>query len=545
MSKKTTTVAVLLLLLAAMSCSQSSSIDVIIRGGTIIDGTGDAGYVSDIAISEGHIAEIRDLSSKRAKRVIDASGMVVTPGFVDMMGGSSLPLMRDPVSAESKLRQGITTMMAGEGQSVAPRKSDGTQSDPEEETWTTFDDYFPLLEKKGIPLNVIHNVGAARVREMVLGDKDQDPDAEQLAQMKQLVEQAMADGAVGLSSALIYPPGAYAKTEELIELCGVAARHGGVYFTHVRNEGGGLLEALDEAIRIGKAAGIPVHIFHLKAAGQENWPLMAQAIELIENVRAEGLQVTADIYPYIRNGIGLGSFIHPRHYADGAEPFLETLADPLVRKEVRQEIETTSDWENWYRHVGQDWGNVLITRIRSEPDRGYVGMSVGEVAAKRGIDSWDAFFDLVISGAGVAPKSMNEEQKHQAMRASFVCFDNDAGPTNPERVASAHPRAFGAFPRVLAKYVREEGIITLQEAIRKLTSLPASILGLEGRGTIESGKVADLLVFDQNEVQDRATFADPLQYSEGMDYVFVGGVPVIDGGQMTGALPGEVIRHKY
>ncbi|MBW2285610.1 MAG: D-aminoacylase, partial [Deltaproteobacteria bacterium] len=349
-------------LLLVLSCSRAPSIDLIIKNGLIIDGTGSPGYAADIAIREGRIVEIGDLSTETAIRTLDASGSVVTPGFVDMMGGSSLPLMRDPVSARSKLHQGITTMMSGEGQTVAPRDPDTAQPDSPGPTWTTFSEYFVLLAEKGTPLNVVHNVGAARVREMILGDKDLEPSADQLGRMKDLVEQAMMDGAVGLSSALIYPPGAYAKTQELIELCRAAAGHGGVYFTHVRNEGGRLIEALNEAIHIGQEAGIPVHIYHLKAAGQDNWPLMAEAIDLIDKARASGLQITADIYPYVRNGIGL------------------------------------------------------------------------------------------------------------------------------------------------------------EEAIRKLTSLPASILRLKERGVVKTGMAADLLVFDPARIQDRATFSAPLRYSEGIDF---------------------------
>ncbi len=548
MNRRPDTIVSLLAVVALSSCAPPSY-DLIVAGGRVHDGSGGSEYTADVGIKDGEITAVGDLSGESARRTIAADGMAVTPGFIDMMGGSSLPLLLDAISAQSKLRQGITTAMMGEGGSPAPQDERTMQEIQErlsiDTSWTTYAEYLPLLENRGVALNVVHNVGAAQVRLLVLGDVDVEPDSERLSRMKELVAQAMEQGAVGLSSALIYPPGSYARTEELIELARAAAQHGGVYFTHLRNESGRVLEALEEAIRIGREAGIPVHVYHLKAAGQENWHLMTDALRLIEDARSSGLAITADIYPYVRNGIGLGSFVHPRHYARGEDAFLETLGSADVRRQLRQEIETTSDWENWYRHVGFNWDNVLITQVGPETDSAFVGLSVQQVADLRGVDSWQAFFDLVQAGrVSVNPLSMNEEQKHQAMRAPFVCFDTDASPTNPDSVASAHPRAFGSFTRVLAKYVREEGVIDLGEAIRKLTSLPATILGLEDRGRIAVGMRADLLVFDPNTVQDRATFTDPLQYSEGIDYVVVNGELVIDGGNATGALPGEVIRHQ-
>jgi N-acyl-D-aspartate/D-glutamate deacylase len=535
--------------LTLVMCSSPPEFDIIVRNGIIIDGTGSPGARGDVAIRDGLIAEVGDLEGRTAVKTIEAQGRAVTPGFIDMMGGSTLPLLRDPVSAESKLRQGITTMMAGEVSSAAPQNEKTfallNRDDDLEVEWRTFDEYFAILGDHGVPLNVIHNVAAAQVRRIVLGDEDIEPTSEQLAEMKALVAEAMDDGAVGLSSALIYPPGAFAKTEELIELARVLAQYDGVYFTHVRNESQGVLEAIEEAIRIGREAGVAVHIYHLKAAGQENWPLMDKALALIEMTREEGMEITADIYPYIRNGIGLGSFIHPRHYAKGREAFVATLSDPDVRKKLQYEIETTSDWENWYHHVGQNWDNVLITRVAEDVDPEFVGLSVKGVAEKRGVGVWEAFFDLVQAGrTGTCPKSMNEEQKKLAMRAPFVCFDNDASPMNPETVASAHPRAFGAFPRVLAKYVRDEDTIPLEEAIRKLTSLPADILRLSDRGRIAPSMAADLIVFDPDTVRDTATFTKPLSYSKGIDYVLVNGQVVIEEGRTTSARPGEILRHR-
>jgi N-acyl-D-aspartate/D-glutamate deacylase len=530
------------------SCQSPPGYDVLILQGAVLDGTGSGERRADVAIRNGVIEAIGDLSGASAATTIEAEGRIVAPGFIDLMGGSSLPLITDPVSASSKLRQGITTMMAGEGDSLAPQ-SEKTLAELDRgelgETWTSFDEYFRILESKGIALNVVHNVGAAQVRRLVLGDEDVAPTADQLSEMKRLVDQAMKDGAVGLSTSLIYPPGTYASTEEIIELTRAAAPHGGVYFTHMRNESSGLLGATEEALRIGREASVPVHIYHLKAAGQENWPLMASALARIEGAIGEGMEVTADIYPYVRNGIGLGSFLHPRHFARGETDFLATLSYPAVRRELRKEVEETSDWENWYLHVGKDWGNVLVTAVGPETDASIVGSSVAEAAASAGKDAWDLFFDLVAArGTGVAPLSMDEEQKHQAMRAPFVAFDNDSEPINPAGVASAHPRAFGAFPRILALYVRERKVLTLPEAIRKLTSLPASILRLDRRGRIEVGYAADVVVFDPDEVRDTATFTEPLSYSIGIDDVLVNGELVVEGGKATGSRPGRVLRHR-
>jgi N-acyl-D-aspartate/D-glutamate deacylase len=353
----------------------------------------------------------------------------------------------------------------------------------------------------------------------------------------------MEDGAVGVSTSLIYPPAVYASTEELIELAKVAGEYGGVYFTHMRNESHALLDAIREALAVGAGAGVPVHIYHLKAAGRDNWPLMEQALVLIDSARAAGMDVTADIYPYIRNGIGLGSFLHPRHYAQGDSAFRSTLDDPDVRRSLRREVETTSDWENWYRHVGMDWGNVLIDEAPDSVDPRVVGESVAGAARILGTDSWSAFFDLVqAGGVGVNPLSMNEEQKWAAFGRSWVMVDTDASPSNPATRSSDHPRAFGAFPRVIAKYVREDGALTLEDAVRRMTSLAAYRLGLRDRGLVAPGMLADLLVFDPDSIQDRATFGDPMQYSTGIDWVIVNGVPVIAEGELQDAKPGRLVR---
>ena len=519
--------------------------DVLISGARVIDGTGNPWFRADVGIRGDLIAEVGSLGGRDAVRTIEARDRIVSPGFIDMMGQSRLVLITDPPSAESKLRQGITTYLSGEGGSPAPQSAE-TQSAPliiEGDTvrWNTYAEYFAIMERFGIPINVVHDVGLTQVRRVVLGEGDIQPTAAQLEEMKVLVRQAMEDGAVGTSTSLIYPPAVYARTEELIELTRVAGEYGGVYFTHMRNESHAVLEAIREAITIGEGAGVPVHIYHLKAAGQDNWPLMSDALALIDSARAEGVDITADIYPYIRNGIGLGSFLHPRHYAEGTDVFLATLSDTELRSRLREEVESTSDWENWYRHVGMDWNNVLIV---SAPDPNVINLSIAGAAEVLGTDVWSAFFALVQNGGvSVNPKSMNEEQKWQALRADFVMIDTDASPVNPATTASSHPRAFGAFPRVIAKYVREDGVLTLEDAVRRMSSLAAHRLGRYSRGVVAPGMIADLVVFDEEELRDEADFGvDAMQYALGVDYLFVNGTLVIDDGQMMDSQPGRLLK---
>jgi N-acyl-D-aspartate/D-glutamate deacylase len=552
-----TAAAVLLLIVSFAACAGEPDVgrseagepfDILILNARIVDGGGNPWFRGDVGVRGDRVAEVGHLDGRQAHRTIDARDRVVSPGFIDMMGQSSRVLVTDPPSAESKLRQGITTYLSGEGGSPAPQ-SEATLSNPpvvngDTLRWRTYADYFAILEDIGIPINVVHDVGLTQVRRVVLGDRDVRPSPAEIEEMKALVRQAMEDGAVGVSTSLIYPPAIYAGTDELIELARVAGEYGGVYFTHMRNESYAVLEAIREALEIGEAAGVPVHIYHLKAAGQENWPLMAEAISLVDSARSAGMDVTADIYPYIRNGIGLSSFLHPRHYAEGTRAFLATLDDPELRRALRDEVESTADWENWYRHVGMEWDNVLIVSAPASINSRVIGGSVADAAEVLGTDEWSAFFDLVkAGGVSVNPKSMNEDQKWQALRAEWVMIDTDASPVNPATSASSHPRAFGTFPRVIAKYVREDGVITLEDAVRRMTSLAAHRLGLHDRGLVVPGMAADLLIFDPERVRDRADFSDPLQYSEGMDYVLVNGIPVIDDGTLVDARPGRLLRH--
>ena len=551
---RTTTTAALLTAALLAACADAppppdpTPFDVLITDARVVDGTGGPSSGADIGLRGDRIAAVGDLSGHPATRTIDAAGRVVAPGFVDMMGQASLVLITDPPSAESKLRQGITTYLSGEGGSAAPQ-SEATLANPpvidgDTLRWRRYSEYFAIMERYGIPINVVHDVGLTQVRRVVLGNEDVAPTPEQLEEMKALVREGMEDGAVGVSTSLIYPPAIYASTDELVALSAVAGEYGGVYFTHMRNESYAVLEAIREALTIGEGAGVPVHIYHLKAAGQRNWPLMDEALALIDSARTAGMDVTADIYPYIRNGIGLGSFLHPRHYARGTGAFLATLGDPDLRARLREEVETDSEWENWYQHVGMDWNNVLIVSAPGTVDPGVVNRSVAEAAEVLGTDPWNAFFDLVqAGGVSVNPLSMNEEQKWAALRAPYVMIDTDASPVNPASVSSTHPRAFGAFPRVIAKYVREDGVISLEEAVRRMTSLAAERLGMEDRGVVAAGMAADLVVFDPARLRDRADFgADATLQSEGVDYLFVNGTLVIDDGELTNARPGRLLR---
>jgi N-acyl-D-amino-acid deacylase len=524
----------------------SLNFDILITGARVVDGCGNPWYLADVGIRDGMIVAVGNLLGHATSRTIHADGMVLAPGFIDMMGASTLPLLLDPVTAQSKLRQGVTTMMAGEGDSLAPQ-DERTIKDlnlpPGFPHWKTFEEYDRLLDAKGIGLNAIHNVGAAQVRRVVMGDESRVPTPEEMTLMKQMVAKAMDDGAVGLSTALIYPPGTYAKTDEIVELAKVAGDHGGIYFSHMRNESGQLLEAIEETIEIGQKAKIPVHIYHLKAAGEDNWPQMPRALARIQSARDQGIDVGADVYPYIRNGLGLRSFLHPRHFAKGRESFLSSLSDPSVRAELRHEMETTSDWENWYQHVGRKWDNVLVVEVAPGADKRFEGKSIEEIAVIRGVDDWTAFFDLVQKkGVEVDPKSMDENQKYLALQAPFVSIGSDSGPMNPAVSTYAHPRTFGTFPRILAKYVREEKILRLEDAIRKMTSLPAAQLRLMNRGRISPGMCADIVLFNPDKVQDTATFEKPMSYAIGMEYVLVGGRVVIDHGEPTGVLAGVLIR---
>jgi len=534
--------------------AQAAPFDIVITHGRIIDGTGSPWYSGDIGIRGGKIAAIGTLSSSARTRTIDAHAQVVTPGFIDMLGQSELTILVDP-RLPSKIYQGITTEITGEGESVAPlneaiRRSGKRQSDllGIEQDWQTFRQYFARLEKQGIGINVADYVGATSVRRMVLGDDDVQPTPAQLEHMRQLVRQAMLDGAVGLSTSLEYPPAPYAKTEELVALASVAAQFGGIYATHMRSESTAILQSLDEVIRIAREAQIPVEIWHFKVAGKPSWGHMPEAVAKIEAARAEGVDIAADSYAYTAWGNGLSAFIPPWAHDGGTAKLLERLKDPAARERIRHDMLTPSDaWENeWQQIPGPE--SILIGQVQNPKLLPLQGKTIAELAKLWNKDPMDTIFDLLIQDdafTGVAVSGMSEPDVVLALQQPWVSIDNDSSGASPEGILGrehAHPRAYGTFPRILRKYVREEHKLTLEDAIRKFSALPSQRLRLEGRGLLRVGMWADITIFDPATIRDLATFDNPNQLSEGMNYVLVNGVPVIDQGKMTGARPGKVLR---
>ena len=551
--------AVLCVLALSAAPSPSSTLqpqyDTLILNGRVVDGTGSPWYAADVAIKNGRIAAIGRLAGAPAARTIDAAGKVVAPGFIDMLGQSELTVLVEP-TLPSKIFQGITTEVTGEGGSVAPLDDRIIEADkvgyahlkitPD---WRTHAQYFARAEKQGIGINMAHFVGATQVRRMVLGDADRQPSAAELDRMKALVRDAMEQGAVGLSTSLQYAPAPYAKTEELIALAREAAKYGGVYATHMRSEAGAVLEALDEAIRIGREAGIPVEIWHLKAAGKRNWGRMTDIVAKIEQARRDGVDVTADTYGYTAWFNSFSAFIPPWAHDGGDEKLLERLKDPAVRARIRADMLKADDasWDNeWQEIPGPE--SVLIGAVQNADLKSIQGRTLAEVAAAWKMDAIDALCEILIRDRAftyVAVFGMSEPDVALAVAQPWVAFNNDSqgtSPTGPLGQEHPHPRAYGTFPRVIRKYVREDRLLTLEEAVRKMTALPAQKMRLADRGVVKAGLWADLVVFDPATLTDKATFAEPNQLSVGMDYVLVNGVAVIAGGRATGARPGKVLK---
>jgi N-acyl-D-aspartate/D-glutamate deacylase len=527
--------------------------DVIIRNGHIIDGTGSPWYSGDIAIRDGRIAAIGDLSHSQATRTIDAAGRVVAPGFIDMLGQSETTILAD-AHVPSKIFQGITTEITGEGDTVAPQ-NDSTLAEMNTECqhygvtceWHTLAEYFARLQKQGMGINLGTYVGATQVRRVVIGDNDVQATPAQLDQMKSLVSQAMREGALGVSSALEYPPAPYASTDELIALASVASQYGGIYATHMRNEGDGEMEALAETARIAREAHIPVEIFHLKTAGKPNWGKMPQVVAFIDKARSEGLDIEADTYAYTAWANGMSAFIPPWAHDGGNEKLIERLRDPKMRARIRKDMETPSkSWDNEWQEIAGPEG-VLLCELHNPDLAQFEGKTLADVAKAWKEDPIDALFDLLIKddgNVGVADFGMNEPDIEFALKQPWVSVDNDASGESPTGVFAKfhpHPRTYGTFPRILRKYVREEHLLTLPDAIRKFSALPAQREHLADRGVLKDGMWADVVIFDPAKVRDLATYANPQQLSVGMDYVLVNGVPVIADGKMTGELPGKVI----
>ncbi len=544
----------LLWVVIAARGQQPPSYDIVIRNAHIVDGTGSPWYAGDLAIRDGHIAAIGNLSAATAKQAIDARGRVVAPGFIDMLGQSELTILVNP-HLPSKIFQGITTEITGEGGSVAPQNDRIIAADHVayehfhiQPDWRNFREYFARLEKQGMGINLASYVGATQVRRMVIGDDNRAPTPAELDRMKALVREAMEQGAVGVSTSLQYAPAPYATTEELIALASQAAPYGGIYATHMRSEGDEIIKALDEAIRIGREGRLPVEIWHIKSAGKKNWGRMPEIIAKIEAARAAGVDITADTYAYTAGENSMSAIIPPWAHDGGDTKMLERLKDPAMRARIRKELETDSGtWENeWQEVTGPD--GFLITSVENPKLQPLLGKRISAVAKMWGKDPIDTVMDLLIEDRGYTSNAlfiMSENDVALALQQPWVSFDNDSSGTAPDGLLGRdhpHPRAYGTFPRILRKYVREEKKLRLEEAIRKMTALPAQRMRLTDRGVLKQGMWADLVIFDPQTVRDVATYENPNQLSVGMDYVLVNGVPVIAEGKMTNALPGKVLR---
>ncbi len=546
-------------LFAQLQSNQDAPFDVLIVNGHIIDGTGSPWYSADLAIRNGRIVAIGKLDGHAAAKRIDAAGLIVAPGFIDMLGQSELTMLVDP-RVPSKIFQGITTEITGEGNSAGPISDamlaadrggyDHYKINPD---WRTLGQYFSTLERHGMGINLASYVGATSIRRMILGEADVQPTPAQLDQMKSLVADAMKDGAVGLSTALQYSPAPYAKTEELIALASEASKFGGIYATHMRSEGDTVLEAIDEATRIGREAHIPVEIWHLKAAGKANWGRMPQIIDRIEAARRSGVEVSANTYAYTAWFNTFSAFIPPWAHDGGDEKLIARLKDPATRAKIRHDMLSSGkdssgkDWDNeWQEIPGPE--AIQIGVVQNPELLKFQGKRLSEVAAEWKLDPIDALCEILIrdnAATEVAVFGMEEPDVVLALKQPWMSIDNDSQGTSTTGILGAehpHPRAYGTFPRILRKYVREEHALTLPDAIRKFSALPASKMRLTDRGVLKVGMWADVVVFDPETIKDLATFENPNQLSVGMEYVLVNGVPVIESGNMTGALPGKVLR---
>jgi N-acyl-D-amino-acid deacylase len=543
----------LLLLLPVFACSPKIEYDLIIRNGTIYDGSGATPITGDVAINADTIAVIGELKNARGKQEIDAKGLAVAPGFINMLSWATETLIVDGLS-HSDIRQGVTLEVFGEGWSMGPLNEKMKQEEKAQQgdikyeiEWTTLGEYLEYLVKRGISPNVASFVGATTVRIHVLDHDNRPPTPDELEQMRQLVRQAMEEGALGVGSSLIYAPAFYAKTDELIELCKVAAEYGGMYISHIRSEGNRLLEAVDELISIAREANLPAEIYHLKAAGKENWQKLDEVVAKVEAAQEKGLRITADMYAYPAGATGLSATMPPWVQEGGFNDWVERLKDPAIRKKVLKEMTTpTNEWENLLLASGPD--KVLLVGFKSEALKPLTGKTLAEVAAMRGKSPEETAIDLVIeddSRVEAVYFIMSEENIKKKIALPWVSFGSDAQSLAPEGVflkSNPHPRAYGNFARLLGKYVRDEQVIPLQDAVRRLTSYPAANLGIKRRGSLYVGYYADLVVLDPAKIQDHATFENPHQYSTGVMHVFVNGTQVLKDGEHTGAKPGRVVR---
>jgi len=542
------------LAIAATATAAEAPFDIIIANGRVIDGSGSPWIAADVGIRAGRIAAIGKLDTAHAKRRIDAGGKVVAPGFIDMLGQSELTILVDP-RLPSKIYQGITTEITGEGRSIAPLSGAAlTGQEPLFEhygikpDWRTLGEYFARLERQRIGINLGTYVGATGLREIIIGEENHPATGADLAKMRALVAAAMRDGAMGVSTSLEYTPAPFASTEELIALATEAAHYGGIYATHMRSEGDGIGKALDETFRIAREAKIPVEIWHIKVSGKANWGRMGDVVKRIEAARASGLDIAADTYAYTAWANEMSAFVPPWAHEGGDAKLVERLKDPALRARIRKDMETASeDWDNEWSEIDSA-AAITIGVVKNPALLPLQGQTVAAIATARGKDPLDTLLDILVEDGGFtycAVFGMNEEDIVLALQQPWTSFDNDSSGTSPEGPLAAehpHPRAYGTFPRVLRKYVREEHRLTLEDAIRKFTSLPAGRLRLADRGLLKRGFAADIVVFDPSTVADRATFAEPNQLAVGMQWVFVNGVAVIADGAMTGARPGHVLR---
>ncbi len=537
------------LLIAAAGCAESSQrFDLIVRGGEVIDGTGQPPRRADVGVVGDRIAAIGDLATEKAGRVIDATGLAVAPGFIDVQGQSGTTLLADG-NGESHLRQGITSEIIGEGGSPAfwtPDTADSDSLAPFGITvdWTGFDGYFTKLRQIGTAVNVGTFVPATMVRRAIIGMDNRPPTADEQARMEAMVDQAMRDGAFGLSSALIYVPGSFARTEELVALARVAAKYKGIYITHIRGESFNLFNALDEAIAIGRDAGLPVVIFHLKVGAKANWGRMNEAVAKIEKANAAGSRVTATMYPYAAGGTGLAATLPLWVQEGGREKMLERLKDPAIRARARTEIETKIDgWENLL--MAATFDGIQVAGVPREFDQSIVGKRISEIARERKADPWQTYFSLLIDSGGrisALYHMMSEADVATGLKSPLVTIGTDSSALRAEGIlsrGSPHPRSYGTFPRVLGKYVREDKLMTIQEAVQRMTGTAAAQVGLRDRGLIRDRYLADLVVFNPATVRDNATYERPHQYPTGIDYVVVNGVVVLDPKGLSGARPGR------
>jgi N-acyl-D-amino-acid deacylase len=542
-------------LLILSHCSRPEpEFDILLRGGWIYDGGGGAPFRGDLGIRGDRIAAVGERVGGTAPLVVDVQGLAVAPGYINMMSWANLSLIEDGRS-QSNIRQGVTLEVMGEGNSMGPlseamketmrRQQGDIRYDIE---WTTLGEYLEYLERRGVSPNVASFIGAATPRIHVVGYEDRPPSPEELEEMKALVREAMEEGAVGVASSLIYPPGSFASTEELIALARVAAEYDGLYASHVRNEASRLVEAVDELLTIAREADIRAEIYHLKASGRSNWPKFDEVIRKVEDARAEGLEITADIYTYPAGATGLNSTMPPWVQEGGFEESLRRLRDPETRRRIVAEMNRESDeWENMYLGAGTP-ENILLVGFRNDDLKPLTGKTLAEVAKMRGTSPEETAMDLIVedgSRVGTVYFTQSEDNVRKAVALPWVSFCSDSASVAAEGVfleSSIHPRAYGSFARLLARYVREEGIIPLEEAIRKLTSLPADALRLRERGRLREGYHADVVVFDPETIQDHATFEEPHQYATGVVHVFVNGGQVLRDGEHTGATPGRVVR---